>query len=264
MGIRAQIGGLARLRFRPSRGDIALILVSGLAGAFAGGWLDYNTFGDNDAVRALAVRLLAIIGAVVAGAVWSKSRGQRSKVVVLASSSFFVATLVGGWIAPTAHRAGWSAGSAQVELHGAISRTETIDVDCSSQLDGAFVDISAVGPALAPGAAADNLGFDLTIQAESRLAGGPLPASTGLSVQVWTGAPGSGRNFNFNPELGSSAISGEGTAEHGRLTFENLSASTKDGGPAQPSDLPTLSGMVTWTCQPATREPTPIAGSWFH
>lgn len=251
-------------RRRPSRGDIALLAVSGLLGGLAGGWLDYNTFSDNDAVRALAVRLLAIVVALVAGAVWARSRGQRSKVVALASASFFVATLVGGWIAPTAHPVGWSAGSAQVELNGALSRTDTIAVDCRSQLDGSFVSISNVVEALGPGVTPDRLGLDLTIQAESPLAGGPVPASTALYLQVWTGEPGSAPEFGYNPELGTSTISAEGTPEHGRLTFENLSTSTKDGGPGLPNDLPTLSGVVNWTCQPATREPTPVEGSWFH
>jgi hypothetical protein len=31
-----------------------------------------------------------------------------------------------------------------------------------------------------------------------------------------------------------------------------------------PNDLPTLSGVIDWIRQPASKEPTPVEGSWFH
>jgi hypothetical protein len=208
----SNVGGVneAWLRRGPSRGDVALIAVSGLVGGVAGGWLDYNTLSDNEAVRALLVRFVAIV-ALVAGVVWSRRHGQRAKEVALASATFLVASLIGGWIAPSAYPAGWSSGSARVELRGGLSRTDTIAVDRSSVLDGALLSISNVMATRAPGFASDGLGIGLTIQAESPLAGGPVPASTGFSLQVWTGEPGSGPWFDYNPQAGITTISAEGT-----------------------------------------------------
>jgi hypothetical protein len=261
----SNVGGVneAWLRRRPSRGDVALIAVTGLVGVVAGGWLDYNNLSDNEGFRALAVRFVAIVVALLAGVVWSRRHGQRAKVVALASATFLVASLIGGWIAPSAHPAGWSSGSARVELRGGLSRTDTIAVDCSSVLDGALLSISNVMTTRAPGFASDGLGIGLTIQAESPLAGGAVPASTGFSLQVWTGEPGSGPWFDYNPEPGITTISAEGTPQRGRLTFEKLSR-TVNGYVGLPNDLPTLAGVIDWTCQPATPQPTPIEGSWFH
>jgi hypothetical protein len=253
----------AWLRRRPSRGDIALIAITGLVGAVAGGWLDYNTLSDNDAVRALAVRFVAIVVAIVAGVVWSRRHGHRATVVALASAAFFAGSLIGGWIAPSIHPAGWSQGSARVELRGGLSRTDTLAVDCSSVLDGALLSISNMTQARAPGIATDSLWLSLTIQAEAPLNGGPVPASTAFYLGVGTGVPGSGQDFEYNPEAGTSTISAEGTPQRGQLTFEKLPA-VVGGYLGLPNNLPTLSGVIDWTCQPASKEPTPVEGSWFH
>jgi uncharacterized membrane protein YeaQ/YmgE (transglycosylase-associated protein family) len=253
-----------RLRRQLSRGDIALIAVSGLVGAVAGGWLDYNIFSDNDDVRALAVRLLAIVVAVVAAAVWSRRHGRGARVVALAAAVFLVSSLIGGWIAPSAHPAGWSTGSARLEIHGALSRTETIGVECRSDLNGTSIGFSGGMATSGPGVATNSLNLAVSIQSEVPLSGGPVPTSAAISLDVGLGEPGNGQAYAYDPEQRVTAISADGTPEHGHLTFENLSARTKDGDPSLPNDLPTLAGVIDWTCQPAAKEPTPVEGSWFH
>jgi hypothetical protein len=253
------------LRSQLSRGDAALITIAGLIGGVAGGWLDYNTLSDNDAVRALAVRFVAIVVALVAGVVWSRQHGHRSTVVALAAAAFFVGSLIGGWIAPSIHPAGWSEGSARVELRGALSRTDTIALDCSSVFEGAMLSVSNVTQARSPGVAPGSLWLNLTIQAEAPLSGGPVPAgpSTGFYLGVGTGVPGSGQEFDYNPEAGTTTINAQGTPQRGQLTFEKLPA-VVGGYFGVPNDLPTLSGVIDWTCQPANDAPTPVDGSWFH
>ena len=253
----------ARLRHLLSRGDIALIAVTGLVGVVAGGWLDYNTLSDNDAVRALAVRFVAIVVAVVAGVVWSPRHGHRAKAVALAAVAFFVGSLIGGWIAPSIHPAGWSPGSAHVEFRGGLSRTDTFAVDCNLVLDGTLLSISNVTQTRALPVAPDAISLDLSIQSEVPLGGGPVPASTGFNLQVGAGEPGSGQEFNYNPEARITTFNAEGTPQRGQLTFEKLPVLVK-GDPSLPSDLPALSGVIDWTCQPASKEPTPVEGSWFH
>jgi hypothetical protein len=95
------------------------------------------------------------------------------------------------------------------------------------------------------------------------LGGGPVPASTGFNLQVGAGEPGSGQEFNYNPEARITTFNAEGTPQRGQLTFEKLPVLVK-GDPSLPSDLPALSGVIDWTCQPASKEPTPVEGSWFH
>lgn len=255
----------ARSMSRLSRKDAALITVAGLIGAVAGGWLDYNTLGDNDAVRALAVRFVAIVVALVAGVVWSRQHGHRSTLVALAAAAFFVGSLIGGWIAPSIHPAGWSEGSARVELRGALSRTDTVALDCNSAFDGAMLSASNVTQARFAGVEPDSLWLDLTIQAEAPLNGGPVRAgpSTGFYLGIGTGVPGSGQEFVYNPEAGTTTISAQGTPERGQLTFAELPALV-GGNVGVPNDLPTLSGVIDWTCLPANDAPTPVEGSWFH
>ena len=215
-----------RSRGQLSRGDIALIAVTGLVGVVAGGWLDYNTLSDNDAVRALAVRFVAIVVAFVAGVVWSPRHGHRAKAV-------------------------------------ALTRTDSFAVDCNLVLDGTLLSISNVTQTRALPVAPDAISLDLSIQSEMPLGGGPVPASTGFNLQVGAGEPGSGQEFNHNPEARITTISAEGTPQRGQLTFEKLPA-VVSGDPSLPSDLPTLSGVIDRTCQPASKEPTPVEGSWFH
>jgi hypothetical protein len=87
--------------------------------------------------------------------------------------------------------------------------------------------------------------------------------STGFYLGVGTGVPGSGQEFEYNPGASTSTINAQGTPQRGQLTFEKLPALV-GGYFGVPNDLPTLSGVIDWTCQPANDAPTPVEGSWFH
>ena len=183
--------------------------------------------------------------------------------IALASATFLAGSLIGAWIAPSIRPAGWSAGSAQVELHGGVSRTDTVRIECNSGVDGTRIGISTALPPAHSGLAADSLFFDFSVQAESPLGGGPIPVSSQISLLIGTGAPGTGQAFGYDPETGSTVLGADGTYRQGRVTFTNMPRETDKSGDPSP-DVTTLSGLITWTCDPAHDVPTPIDGSWFQ
>ena len=245
---------------------LVFVLVT-LVGGVAGGWLDYNTLSDNDAVRAIAVRLLAVIIGFSAWVVASRSRGRISSVVAISSALFLAATFVGGWIAPSIHPAGWSAGSAHVELHGALTGTDDVKIECDSGVEGTRIGVAAVWPAGSSAIAPDALGFDFSVQAESPLPGGPIPPSSLMYLFVNEGTPTAGRMFGNDPEAVDVVLAAQGTSRQGQVTFTNLPNEVGKSGEAVSGGTPgaaTLSGSISWVCDPARDEPTAVDGSWFR
>lgn len=251
----------------PSLRLLGIFVVATLVGGAAGGWLDYNTLSDNDAVRALAVRLLAAIVAFSAWVVASRGRGRTSGVVAISAALFLGATFVGGWIAPSIHPAGWSAGSAHLELRGALIGTDDVKIECNSGVDGTRIGITAMSPAGSSAITRDTLGFDFAVQSESPLSGGPIPASAQVSLNVNQGTPDAGRMFANDPEAADVVLSAQGTSRQGQVTFANLPNEVGKSGEATPggtAGAATLAGSISWVCDPGRNEPTAVDGSWFR
>lgn len=101
------------------------------------------------------------------------------------------------------------------------------------------------------GAGADgnrgSIGFDLYV---SRDDGGPM----------WT----TNEEVTQRDILDVVLISGTAAAGEARLVAIVRSPDDPVGGDAFGGPSPTsLSGILTWTCEPPRGEPTPIEGSWF-
>lgn len=238
-----------------------------LVGGVVGGWLDYNTLSDNDAVRALAVRLVAAVVAFSALVLASRGRGRTSGVVAISAALFLVATFVGGWVAPSIHPAGWSAGRAHVELHGALAGTDDVTIECNSGVDGTRIGVTALSPAGSSAIAPEGFGFDFAVQAESPLPGGPIPPGSQVSLNVNEGTPAAGRMFADNPETGDGVLNAQGTARQGQVAFTDLPTEmgkSSDPAPGATTGAATLSGSIAWMCDPASDVPTAVDGSWFR
>ena len=236
-------------------------MVVGLLGGVAGGWLDYNSIGDNDAFRALAVRLLAAGVLLVAGVIWSIRHSQRARSLALMALVSLVALMVGGWVAPSAHPIGWSLGSAHVVLSGGMTRDETLTAECNTNADTTTFDLWSAS--MLDSTLTDRLRLGLSIQTAAPLTGGAIPEPFLVGLDIGVGDPGNAQEFSYNVERRTTTASAQGTPQSGHLDFAGLPALVRSD-PSLLSDLPTLSGTVDWTCGPPAMELTPVAGSWFH
>lgn len=241
--------------------DFIRLVIVGLLGGVAGGWLDYNSIGDNDAFRALAVRLLAAGVLLVAGVIWATRHSRRARSLALIALVLLVALMVGGWVAPSAHPIGWSLGSAHVDLSGGMTRDETLTAECNTNADTTTFDLWSAS--MLDSTLTDRLRLGLSIQTAAPLTGGAIPEPFLVSLDIGVGGYGNAQEFSYNVERRTTTASAQGTPQSGHLDFADLPVLVRSD-PGLLSDLPTLSGTVDWTCGPPAMELTPVAGSWFH
>jgi hypothetical protein len=246
--------------FRLRLTTVAAIAVAGVVGMLAGGWLDYNAAGDMDALRAVVVRSFALLLAVGAGLAGLRQRHELLNRVAVGSAAFLVGSLVGGWIAPSMEAAGQSAGSARVDLRGPESRSDILEVGCHTESDGTSFGFESVSTIGGSGTTTVRLALSLTTGVE--FSGAPVPANA-FRLELGIGDRETGAQYGSTAQGDATTLAAKGTFESGRVEFDNLPRTSQNGEVSHP-ELPTMAGVIEWTCQPALAAPGPKAGTWFH
>jgi hypothetical protein len=234
-----------------------------LAGGVAGGYLSFQAWNDNGEFLALAVNALAVLLAVIGALLWSRGHGA-ARALAVGAGTFFVGALIGAWVAPSAHPPGWSTGSVQLALTVPITATSSGPAECFTTADGSVSVASNDG---------QTIGADPVIYSVSAPGADRNPGALGFSLSIDPG-PGTETRWDSNVEGDAHLLAADGTPASGTLTFSDVSRSTKGpgkeaaetsgGGGFGQSGVVTVSGVVTWTCQPPNGTPTAIEGTWFH
>jgi hypothetical protein len=232
-----------------------------LVGGVVGGWLDFQAWHANGAFLAFAVNALAVFVAVVAGLAWLARRGM-ARYVAVGAAAFVIGARIGAWVAPSAHPPDWSPGSVRIDLTVPVAATSSGSAACSTAPNDAVIvlsdgqtiagdpvwyEVSAPGVDGNPGALSFTLVVDPTGQAESR----------------WD----SNTEAEVDPDVPlAHTLAAEGTAASGTVVFGDIprSRDTPGAGGFGQSGVVTVSGTVTWSCEPPRGVPTPIEGSWFR
>ena len=229
------------------------------AGAVIGGYLDYGAWHANAALLSAAPVTLAFVVATASGVWWFASRRRFAGIVAVVTAAYVLGSLVGSWVAPDAHRPQWSPGTIGLTLDDPALGTVGGTADCETEADGSFsvsigsaqmlagtpIGYSLRGPG--PGGDRGSIGFDLFVAGGD---GGPM----------WTTNEESTRRDILDVVLvDGSAAAGEARFVEIVRSPDDVPDDTAFGGPPPA----TLSGTVTWTCEPPRGEPTPIEGTWF-
>jgi hypothetical protein len=250
------------MAIKPWRGLLLGGFAALVVGGVGGGYLDFQSWNDNGAFLALAVNALAGLLAVIAAVLWL--RGHRAtRFLGAGAGAFLIGALIGAWVAPSAHPPGWSAGSVQLALTVPIAiSTTTGPAECRTTDDGAVNVSSNDG---------QRLGADPVLYFIGAPGTDQNPGALGFSLSVNPG-PGTETRWDSNVEGDAHTLVAHGTPASGTLTFSDISPgdpgkgvteTTGSGGFGQ-SGVVTVSGVVTWTCQPPFSNPTVINGTWFH
>lgn len=236
---------------------VGVMLILTLAvGAAVGGVLDYRAWHANAAIEAAVPVLLAIVIAIVASAWWLIRRPRWAGLVAVAAVVFVVGFRIGAWVAPSANRPDWSPGTVTLELQDPALGVASGTASCSTSSDGSF-----------------SVGSD------------PVQSLAGTPVYYYVSGPGPAVQDRVYFELFADPDSGEGPRwdvnVEGNTTFDIRIDGQAAAGRAELVEIPravdspqeggfsgvvpeTMSGVMTWTCEPPRGELTPIEGSWFR
>jgi hypothetical protein len=241
---------------------VVLVAVGGVTGAVIGGYLDYGAWHANAAMLAAVPVTLSVLLGVGAAAWWLTSRRRLAGWITLAAWSFFVGTQIGAWIAPSAHRPGYSEGTVSLALTDPPVGSATGTAACFSEAEGPF----SVGTDPAQTLAGTTIHYSLQ---------GPGPDGNRGDVGFillpdpeeghdrWWGTDVESEGVDVDV-LDQVVISGDASAGTALLVAvpANPGSPIGDafGGPAPAA----VNGSLTWTCEPPRGEPTPIEGSWFR
>lgn len=236
-----------------------VVILAFVAGGVIGGYLHFGAWHANAAMLSAAPVTLAFVVATGSGVWWLVSRRRSAGIVALVAAAYVLGSLVGSWVAPEAHRPQWSPGTIRLTLDDPALGTVGGTASCETEADGSFSVSTDPAQVLAGtpigysllGAGADgnrgSMGFDLYVTREE---GGPMWTTNEESTQ---------RDI-------LDVVLVDGTAAAGEARLVGIVRSPDDGpgdtafGGPPPA---TLSGSVSWTCEPPRGEPTPIEGSWF-
>jgi hypothetical protein len=236
-----------------------VLLLAFIAGGVIGGYLHFNGWHANAAMLAVVPVSLALLVAIGAGAWWLVSRRRVAALVAVVAAAYALGSFVGTWVAPEANPPQWSPGTVNLTLDDPAIGTVSGTASCQTEADGSFSVSSDPEQVLADtpfgyslrGAGADgnrgSIGFDLYVTRDD---GGPM----------WS----TNEEVTQRDILEVVLVDGTAAAGEARLVAIARSAEELAGGDAFGGPPPTsLSGVVTWTCEPPRGEPTPIEGSWF-
>jgi len=233
-----------------------------LAGAVVGGWLDFQAWHSNGAFLALAVNALAVVVAVVAALAWLTGRGS-ARYIAVGAAAFVIGARIGAWVAPSAHPPDWSPGSMAINLTVPVAGTSGGSAACSTAPNDAVVVLSDDGQTIA----GDPVWYEVTAPGVDGYPGAP----SFVLVINRNDAAESRWDSNTEAEVDPGAplgytLAAEGTAASGTVVFRDVprSRDTPGVGGFGQSGVVTVSGTVTWTCEPPRGVPTPIEGSWFR
>lgn len=238
---------------------VTAMLLAFVAGGLIGGYLHFRAWHAVAAFEAAIPVTLAILIAVGAGVWWLSSRRRSVGLIALLAAAYIAGSMVGAWVAPEANRPQWSPGTVSLTLEDPPIGTVSGAASCQTEEDGTFSVSADTEQILADtpfgfslyGAGADgnrgSIGFDLHV---SRAEGGPM----------WT----TNEELTRRDILDVVLIDGTAAAGEARLVAitrseDDLGRDDAFGGPPPA----TLTGVITWTCEPPRGEPTPKEGSWF-
>lgn len=234
---------------------VILAIVALVAGGVVGGYLNFQSWNSNDAFVALAVNALAFLVAVVAALFWL--RGRRSaRYLAVGAGAFVIGAVIGAWVAPSADPPGSSSGSLRIDLTVPVAATSSGPAECRTSDDGA-VSVS--------GGDGQTIGMDPILYSVSAPGADGNPGALSFLLAVGP-ATGTEARWDSNTEGDTHTLAVQGTAASGTMAFRDVAPSRDApgvGGFGQ-SGVVAVSGTVTWTCEPPSRAPTPIEGSWFH
>ena len=239
-----------------------LAIGASLVGGVVGGWLDFQAWHSNGAFLAFGVTALALVVAVVAGFIWLARRGMAGYVAI-AAAAFLIGARVGAWVAPSAHPPDWSPGSVRIDLTVPIAATSSGPAECMTAPNDAVVVLSNDGQTIA----GDPVWYEVSASGVDGYPGAPT-----FILDVDPADEADARwDSNTEAEVDPDAplaytLAAEGTAASGTVTFRDIPRSPDTpgvGGFGQPGVV-TVSGTVTWTCEPPRGVPTPIEGTWFR
>jgi uncharacterized membrane protein len=236
---------------------VGLVLILMLAiGAVLGGYLDYRAWHSNAALEAAIPVLLAIVIAIVAGALWLARRQRQAGLIAVAAVVFIVGFRIGAWVAPSANAPDWSPGTITLDLQDPALGLASGAASCRTESDGSF----SVGSDPTQSLAGTPVTYYLA-------ASGSSAPDQGFFELLTDPNGGAGPRWDTNVEGDTTVdIRIDGQAAAGRAELVDIPLgedAPHDGG--FPGGVPgAISGVLTWTCETPRGELTPIEGSWFH
>ena len=239
-----------------------VVIGASLAGGVVGGWLDFEAWHSNGAFLAFAVNGLAVFVAVVAGLAWLARRGM-ARYVAVGAAAFVIGARFGAWVAPSAHPPDWSPGSLRIDLTVPVAATSRGSAACRTAPNDAVIVLSDDGQTIA----GDPVWYEVSAPGVDGYPGAPtftlVVDPTDETEARWD----SNTEAEVDPDVPlAHTLAAEGTAASGTVAFRDIPRSRDTpgvGGFGQPGVV-TVSGTVTWTCEPPRGVPTPIEGTWFH
>ena len=193
---------------------------------------------------------------ISAGIGWLVRRAPLAGLVAVAALVFIIGFRIGAWVAPSAHAPDWSPGTVTLELQDPALGIATGPASCSTASDGSF----SVGsdPAQAHGG--------MTVSYS--LSGPGTADGTRAYFELFTDSDsGAGGRWDTNVEGNTTfdvRIEGQAAAGLAELVEIPRAADVVPGEAGSSGEVPdTVSGVMTWTCEPPRGGLTPIEGSWF-
>ena len=233
-----------------------MLTIALVTGAVVGGVLDYRAWHATAAFEAVIPVLLAIVIAIVAGALWLMRRGSWAGLVAVAAVVFVVGFRIGAWVAPSANPPDWSSGAITLDLQDPPLGHASGAASCTTRSDGSF----SVGSDQAHVLAGTPVYYYIS---------GPGPTGQDREFFELIAEPegGAGSRWDTNVEgntMFDIRIDGQAAAGRAELFAIPRGVDAPPEGTLASADAEAISGILTWTCESPVGELTPMEGSWFH
>lgn len=241
----------------------AIVVVAVVVGAVVGGFFDFGAWHSNGAFISALVVTSTVLLAVGAGIGWFVTRRRGAGLLAVGGLALFVGTQVGAWVAPKAHDPYWSPGTIAVDLTAPAFGSASGSASCHTETDGAFI-VFADPPQTLAGT---SVGYELRGAGQDGNRGAigfalwPEPRSIDSprwGTDIESEVP---PTFDVLDLVRIDGAAAAGSASLVAIPQPSESIDRSAFGGAAP---PTISGSVTWTCEPPRGEPTPIDGTWFQ